>query len=419
MTPREKAELDLKLTEEAPAAATSAEIEKIHFPDHLIILAKRKWFIFKFVGCAAVLSVGISLLLPKTYTATAKIMPPQQNQSMGAMAALSSQLGPLAALAGGSLGLRNPSDLYIAMLRSQTVADDLIDRFSLMSVYGKGLRVEARNRLEDRTLILSGKEGVISISVDDRDPRRAADLANSYVDELEKLTRTLAVTEAGKRRLFFEREVKMASDDLANAEVALKQTQEKTGLILFDSQSRAMIESLSSLRARVAAQDVLVQQMRTFATPENPELIREEKALEALRDQLNRLEGGQGQGKRLFGDVPLENVPTAGLEYVRKYRDVKYREALFELLAKQYEAAKIDEARDSLIVQMLDKAAPPERKSSPHRAIIVATVTILALLAAVLIAFLMEGLEQAKEDPQFAGKLQLFGFYLRGGHNKS
>src|SRR5713101_5140250 len=165
MTPREKAELDLKLTEEAPAAATSAEAERIHFPDHLIILAKRKWFIFKFVGCAAVLSVGISFLLPKTYTATAKIMPPQQNQSMGAMAALSSQLGPLAGLAGASLGLRNPSDLYIAMLRSRTVADDLIDRFSLMDVYGKGLRVDACKKLEDHSLIIAAKDGVISVSV--------------------------------------------------------------------------------------------------------------------------------------------------------------------------------------------------------------------------------------------------------------
>src|SRR5712691_9564044 len=418
MTPREKAELDLKLTEEAPATPKSAEIEKIHFPDYLIILAKRKWFIFKFVGCAAVLSASISLLLPKAYTANAKIMPPQQNQSMGAMASLSSQLGPLAALASGGLGLRTPSDLYIAMLRSRTVADDLIDRFSLMSVYKEKIRDYTRKQLAAATEIKAGtKDGIISISVDDRDPRRAADLANGYIDELEKLTKTLAVTEASKRRLFFEREVKMASDDLANAEVALKQTQEKTGLILLDSQSRAMIESLTSLRARVAAQEVLVQEMRTFATPENPELIREEKALEALRDQLNRLEGGQG--KRLFADVPIENVPAAGLEYVRKYRDVKYREALFELLAKQYEAAKIDEARDSLIVQQLDKAMPPERKSGPLRAIIVATVTILALLIAILIAFFMEGLEQAKEDPQFAGKLQLFGFYLRGGHNKS
>ncbi len=417
MTPREKAELDLKLTEEAPATPTSGEIEKIHFPDHLIILAKRKWFIFKFVGCAAVLSAGISLLLPKTYTANAKVMPPQQNQSMGAMAALSSQLGPLAALASGGLGLRSPSELYVAMLRSRTVADNLIDRYSLMNVYQKILRVDARRRLQDRTEISAGKDGVISVSVDDRDPRRAADLANGYVDELERLTKTLAVTEASKRRLFFEREVKMASDDLASAEMALKQTQEKTGLILLDSQSRAMIESLTSLRARVAAQEVQVQMIRTFATAENPDLVRAEQELVALNDQLNRLE--RGQTKHSFADVPIENVPTAGLEYVRKWREVKYREALFELLAKQYEAAKIDEARDALIVQQLDKATPPERKSGPLRALIVLSSTFLALLVAVLIAIFMERMEQAKEDPQFAGKLQLFGFYLRGGHNKS
>src|SRR5712692_4543932 len=418
MTPREKAELDLKLTEEAPRTPTSAEIEKIHFPDHLIILAKRKWFIFKVAGSVFVLSVVISLLLPKTYTANAKIMPPQQNQSMGAMAALSSQLGPLAALVGGgSLGLRNPSDLYVAMLHSRTVADDLIDRFSLMDVYHKKLRVDARKKLEDRSLIIAAKDGVISVSVDDRDPRRAAEMANAYAEELEKLTKILAVSEAAKRRLFFEREVKMASDDLGNAEVALKQTQEKTGLILLDSQSRAMIESLTSLRARVAAQEVLVQQMRTFATPENPELIREEKALEALRDQLNRLEGGQG--KRLFADVPIENVPSAGLEYVRKYRDVKYREALFELLAKQYEAAKIDEARDSLIVQQLDKAIVPERRSWPPRTALVLASTLLALIVAIVAVFFLEAMERGKEDTQFMAQFRLFRFYLLGGHNKS
>ena len=417
MTPREKAELNIKLTEEASAAPTRAEVERIHFPDRLIVLAKRKWFIFKFVGCAAVLSAGISLLLPKTYTANAKIMPPQQNQSMGAMAALSIQLGPLAALASGGLGLRNPSDLYIAMLRSRTVADDLIDRFSLMSVYKEKIRDYTRKKLESATDIRAGtKDGIISISVDDRDPRRAAGLANGYVDELEKLTKTLAVTEAGKRRLFFEREVKMASDELANAEVALKQTQEKTGLILLDSQSRAMIESLASLRARVAAQEVLVQQIRTFAAPENPELIREEKALEALRDQLSRLEGGQG--KRLFADVPIENVPTAGLEYVRKYRDVKYHEALFELLAKQYEAAKLDEARDSLIVQQLDKAIVPERRSWPPRTALVLASTLLALIVAIVVVFFLEAMERGKEDSQFAARLQLFRFYLLG-RNKS
>jgi tyrosine-protein kinase Etk/Wzc len=414
MAQLEKAEVHVRVAEETPAVETAEQVENIHFPDSLIVLAKRKSFIFKFVGIAVILAIITVFLLPKTYTANAVIMPPQQNQSM-ALTAMASQLGPLAAMAGKDLGLRNPNDIYIAMLRSRTVEDALIDRFSLMSVYslyGKKLRIDARHRLEDRTEITTEKGGTISIFVQDRDPQRAADLANSYVNELEKLTKTLNVTEASKRRLFFEREVKMQNEELANAEVAFKQTEEKTGLILLDSQSRAMIGSLTSLRAAIAAKEVQVQMMRSFATSENPDMVMADQELATMRAQLERVE--RGQGKRSIADVPLENVPTAGLEYVRKYRDVKYHEALFELLAKQYEAAKIDEARDALIVQQLDKALRPEKHSWPKRFIAVLVATILALLLAIMAAFYLENLERANEDPQFAARLQLFQFYLRG-----
>jgi tyrosine-protein kinase Etk/Wzc len=411
MTPLEKTELQLRVTEEARPLETPKAEENIQFPEFLIVLAKRKVFIFKFIGIALVLALVGVFLLPKSYTANTKILPPQQSQSMGAVAALS-QLGPLAALAGQGLGLRSPADLYIAMLRSDTIANGLIDRFSLMSVYRQKLREYTRKRLASVTEIKAGqKDGVISISVDDRDPQRAADLANGYVEELEKLTKTLNVTEAGKRRLFFEREVKMQNEELANAEVALKQTQEKTGLILLDSQSKAMISSLSMLRATIAAQEVKVQAMRSFATAENPDLVIAEQELASMRAQLDRLE--RGQGKRSIADVPIENVPTAGLEYVRKLRDVKYHEALFELLAKQYEAAKIDEAKDALIVQQMDKATRPERRSWPPRTLLVAVTTLLALFLASVTASLMETLERAKEDSQFSARLQLFKFYFR------
>jgi len=409
----EKAEVHVRVAEEVPPVEHGEQAEIIRFPEPLILLAKRKSFILKFVGVAVILSVIIVLLLPNTYTGNSKILPPQQNQSIGAMAALS-QLGPLAALAGQGLGLRSPSDIYAAMLRSDTVANALLDRFSLMGVYKEKLRIDARRKLADRTEIVTGKDGVISISVNDRSPQRAADLANGYVEELEKLTKILNVTEAGKRRLFFEREVKMENDSLADAEVALKQTQEKTGLILLDSQSKAMIESVTSLRAGIAAQEVKVQAMRSFATTENPDLVLAEQELASMRAQLDRLE--RGGGKRSIADVAIENVPTVGLEYVRKLRDVKYHEALFQLLAKQYEAAKIDEARDALIVQQLDKAFPPEKKSWPPRTVIVLAVTILALLVGILVAFWMESMESAKENPQFAARLQLFKFYFHGRH---
>lgn len=416
MAQLEKTEVELRVTEEAPATQLDTEqVDRFRFPESLIVLAKRKSFIIKFVGVAVILSLIGAFLLPKTYTAITKVMPPQQNQSMGVMAALS-QLGPLAALAGQSVGvgLRNPSDIYVAMLHSDTVANGLIDRFSLMSVYSKKLRIDARRRLADQSEIVAGKDGVISISVDDHDPQRAAGLANGYFEELEKLTKTLNMTEAGKRRLFFEREVRMQNEELANAEVAFKQMEEKTGLILLDSQSKAIIGSLTSLRAAIAAQEVKVQAMRSFATSENPDLVLAEQELATMRAQLDRLE--RGQGKRSVADVPIENVPTAGLEYVRKYRDVAYHEALFQLLAKQFEAAKIDEARDTLIVQQMDKATPPEKKSGPHRVLIVLSVGILALLVAIMIALVWESLERAKEDPQFTDRFQMFQFYLRGKH---
>lgn len=407
MAPREETKFELGVAE---PLIEHVETPTARFPEPLVILAKRKSFILIFAGSVAVLSIVISLFLKNNYTANSKILPPQQTQSMSTTAMLN-QLGPLAALAGSSLGLHNPSDIYVSMLRSRTVEDSLVSRFDLMKVYKSKMRGDALRSLEDHALIQSGKDGVISISVEDHDPNRAAEMANAYVDELEKLTKVLAVTEAGKRRIFFEHEVQLAMDDLSKSELALKQTQEKTGLIMLDPQARAIIDEVTSLRAQIAAGEVEIQEMRSFATQENPELLRAEQQLAAMKVQLQKLE--RGQGNRLDADVPIENVPTAGLEYLRRLRDVKYHEALFELLAKQYEAAKIDEARDSLLVQQLDKAIPPDRKSGPYRALIVLGSTFFAILLAVVIAFARERLEQAREDPQFAARLQLFRYYLR------
>lgn len=397
----------------------------IRFPDLLVVLAKRRSFVFTFVVLASMLAVALSLLQRNTYTAEAKVMPPQQYQPMSAPAMLLTRLGPLAALAGQSLRVQTPSDLYVSMLRSETVADALIDRYSLMRVYDKTRRVDARKELGNRTVIVAEKDGIISIFVDDSQSyyfsstsssnasrQRAADIANAYVEELEKLITTLAVTEAATRRAFFDRETTIAMDDLANAEQALKDIQEKTGLILPESQSQAMLNALASLRGRVAAQEIVVQSMHSFATKENPDLIRAEQQLSAMKEQVARLERGQGSAS--IGELPIENVPAAELEYVRRFREVKYREALFQSLMEHFEAAKIEEARDALIVP-LDKAIAPERKSGPPRAILVLWITMLAFVVATLVALIMEKLEQAKEQPEFAGHLQLFKFYLRRG----
>ena len=380
------------------------------FPEPLIIVAKRRRFILKFVGITVILALAIVWFWPNSYTANVKILPPQQTQSM-ASAAMASQLGPLASL-GSSLGLRNTGDVYVSMLKSETIANTLIDRFSLMSVYKSKWRVDAQKKLESRTDVVMSKDGVISVSVDDRSPQLAAELANGYIEELEKLAKKLAVTEAGKRRLFYESEVKSELDELSKAELGLKQTQEKTGIFTLESQAKAVIESVAALRATVAAQQIQVQAMRSFATPENPDLIKAENELAAAEAQLNRMEKRTGSGSTL--DMPLSAMPTAGLEYLRRYREVRYHESLFALLARQYEAARIDEGKDPIIIQELDKATPPEKKSSPHRAIILVIVVILAVVIAIMLAFFMERVEKAKENPQFAARWQMFKFYLRG-----
>lgn len=403
---------DVRIGDQPPAAEAGGQDEGSRVLDMLIVVAKRKWFVLKFVGAAAALAILVSLLLPNLYTGETRIMPPQQNQSMSITAMLG-QLGPLASLAGKDMGLlKNPSDLYVSVLQSRTVADDLIDRFSLMRVYDQKYRVDTRRRLADRSGIKAEKDGTITVTVEDRDPQRAADLANAYVDELQRLTKTLAVTEASRRRIFFEQEMKHASDDLANAEEALKATQEKTGIIFLEPQSKAMITMAASLRAQVAVKEAEVASMRSYATPDNPDLVRAQQELAALQGQVAKLEGGPG--KRGIGDIPLEDVPSAGLEYIRKYRNVMYHQALYELLTKQYEAARIDEGRDSVMVQQLDPALRPEKKSSPKRGLIVLTVTFLALLLAILVVFVQEWLERAREDPQFTTRVQLLRFYLRG-----
>jgi tyrosine-protein kinase Etk/Wzc len=412
MTPQEK--LEARRLVEDPQDSVY-EAERKHFIEPLIVMAKHKALILGTVAGAALLSVVIVLLLPQYFTAEAKLLPPQQSQSMAsAMMSQLGQLAPLLQAAGGKdLGIRNPNDMYVAMLKSRTVADALIDRFSLMNIYHKKLREETRRRLEDLTQIAAGKDGIISISVDDRSPGRAAEMANAYIDELEKLTRTLAITDAGKRRIFFEREVKAANDELATAESQLKQTEETTGIIQLDSQARVMLEAYADLRGQVAAKQVEIQAMRSFATAENPDLIRAQQELAALQTQLSRFE--RGQGTRSPTDLALEKVPGAGLEYVRKFREVKYRETLFELLAKQYEAARIDEARDASVIQVMDKAVPPEKRSWPKRGLFVLAVTLFALLLGILLAYVTESLKRTKEDPQFAAKWHLLKAYLWTG----
>ena len=398
-----------------PASASPAtqqiaegEEDEISLLDLLIVLAERKRTIFWVTAGFAILAIIVSLLLPVRYTAMVTLLPPQQNSSLSnQLAAQFGALGQVAALAGGGSSLlKNPNDMYVGMLKSRTVEDAMIQRYGLMQEYRKGYLSDARKKFEHYAKVDdSGKDGLIHISVEDHDPRRAADLANGYVDQFRDLSQHLAITEAGQRRLFFEEQLKQANQNLADAEEALKVTEQRTGLIELDSQAKALIESGAALRAQIAAKEVQIQGMQTYATGQNAQLIEAQQELDGLRAQLAKLGGGGGDSAAII--VPKGQMTEAGVEYVRKLRDVKYYETIFDILARQFELAKLDEAKEGALIQVIDPAIPPDRQSFPKRSLIVIVATAAGFLVGMIIAFLTAGFERLGEDPKAASKLRL------------
>jgi len=282
-----------------------------------------------------------------------------------------------------------------------------VQHFGLMQEYRAKYPSDARKAFEKRaTVDGSGKDGMIHISVEDRDPRRAADLANGYIDQFRLQSQHLAIGEASQRRLFFEQQLEQAKDNLANAEEAMKETEQKTGVIQLDSQARALIESAASLRAQVAAKEVQIQGMRTYATGENSQVVQAQQELESMRAQLAKLGGSEDSASGGL-IVPKGQVPEAGLEYIRKLRDVKYNETIFDILARQFEVAKLDEAKQGALVQVVDPAVPPDRRSFPKRGLLVIGATALGLFLGVFLALLQAGFGRIKRDPDVVGKLSL------------
>jgi len=380
-------------------AGTEQSQNPLNVLDLLVVLAKHKKLVIGLPLIAAALAAAISLMLPNVYTGRTKVLPPQQTQSTSAVLA---QLGSLAGLAGGAAsGLKNPNDLYVGMLKSRTVADNLIERFDLNKRYDKRYPSDTRKALADRTTIVAGKDGIITIDAEDTDPKRAAELANGYVEELFKLTKVLAVTEASQRRLFFEHQLEQARENLARAEISTRQALNKGGLVLVEGQGRVMAETSARLRAELTVKEIQIGAMRTFASEQNPELLRTQQQVDVIKRELARIEGTASERP---GAIATEQ--GKGIDNLRLLRELKYHEATFELLAKQYELAKIDEAKDSAVIQVMDKAVEPDRKSRPHRTLIVVLTGIAALLAAVFCALLVDAYERALRDARTAEKLQ-------------
>lgn len=410
--------MPLETTTEAVPQASPDSVSKpaheVNFLDRLILLAHRRRFIFWFTTGTTLITAIILFLIPNKYTATAVVLPPAQNSSISS--ALMGQLGgsgALASLAGASFGIRNPADMYVALFRSRTVEDILIQRFGLMARYHKKTMVATRIAFEDRTSVVLGvKDGLIRVSVTDRDPNFAAQLANVYIDEFHKHADSLTLTEASQRRAFFQQQLLESNQNLAQAEEAMKKMEQSTGVLQLDSQAKALIESAAVLRGQIAAKEVQLQSMRSFETQDNPQYAMAEQQLDALQAQLAKI---AGPNANVNGDIGLAktNIPETSIAYLNAIRDLRYYETITELLAKQFEVAKLDEAHQGTI-QISDIAIPPDKKSSPHRALILILTFILSFVLAVFQVLSANRWDNALQDENIQGKLRTLRQILSG-----
>jgi len=318
-----------------------------------------------------VLALGVAFLIPPTFTASTTFLPPQQQQSVAG--SVLSSLGSLAGLAGGAAALRTPADQYVALMQSVTVADRIIEHFALRQVYDAKYFVDARKELARNVRFTIGKkDGLITVQVDDESPQRAADMANRYVDELRRLTDTIAVSEAQQRRKFFESQLQQTQQKLVQAQRALEASGFTHGAL--KAEPKAAAEGYAKLKAEITSAQVRLQTLRGTLSDTAPEVQQQQRALAALRGQLAQLE----RTAEMAG----------GPDYVGKYREFKYQETLFELFARQYELARVDESREGALIQVVDKAAPPEKKSKPKRGLIALATTLASGLALMVFVLL-------------------------------
>lgn len=346
------------------------------------------------------IALGVAYVIPPTYTATTTFLPPQQQQS--AANSLLSSLGSLAGLAGSAGNLRTPADQYVALMQSITVSDRIVDAFKLMEVYEAKYRVDARRDLANNVHINIGKkDGLITVEVDDRNQQRAADMANRLVDELRRMTDTIAISDAQQRRKFFEYQLRLTQEKLVQAQQALQASGFTQGALKAEPKSAA--EGYARLRAEVTTAEVRLQTLRGSLSDTSPEVQQQQSALAALRGQLARLE--QTADSR------------GGPDYIGKYREFKYQETLFDLFAKQYELARVDESREGALIQVVDPATPPERKSKPKRAVIAAVAMLASGIALAVFVLIRNSWRAAAEDStQRQGKSRL---YRALGSNRS
>ena len=391
---------------------TNLQEDEVNLVDYWRVVWKRRRLIGGLFVSAVLTALVVSLLMPKIYESTATLLPSLESKDGGGLGAL------LAATAAGgaaqSLGISlpgapaTPTDIFVAMLKSRIMADEVIKRFNLMDLYEAKTMQETRKALEGDTRITVAKEKVIKITVEAKSPPLAADIANFYVSNLDRLNRTLNVSKAGQNRAFIERRLTETQVNLVKAEEALKNFQTHNKTVAVEAQSKAMIEAAATIQGQIMAQEVQLQVMSAYLSPDNPELSRVHSSIEELKKQLYLLESGRGGKGMLPGDrlhPAMVTVPGLALDYGRLMREVKVQETLYSLLTSQNEQAKIAEARDTPTVQVLDPAIPAEKKSKPSIRLNMLIAGVLALFLGIFLAFFLEYLERMKREVEEKAKI--------------
>jgi tyrosine-protein kinase Etk/Wzc len=401
MTPQH----DFQGVTSVPQASSGEGIAReVSILDILLVVKRRKTLI-ALIALATTL-VGAALAFTRTpmYTATTVILPPQNSSS--AAAGMLSSLGALGGLASGGLGMKSEGDMYVALFKSRTVEDGMIRQFNLQEMYHQKLMSRTRAALEGAVKISSDtKTTLITITATDKNPQMAAALANGYVDQYRHLSEHLAISEAAQRRLFFQQQLDESKNRLADAEEALVKTEQSTGLLSLDGQSRALIESAANIRAQITAKQVQIQGIQSYAGPDNAGLQEAHKELAGLKAELAKMGGNSDPDSADFL-VPKGKVPEATLEYARKLRDVKYNETIFNILARQFEMAKLDEAKEGALVQVVDPAQVPDYKSSPKRLVWLAASFLLGLFLGTVFVLGQAFMRFLHQDPETDRKLR-------------
>ena len=392
------------------AAAESALLKR------LVLLGEYRRLIAYGVVAAALITSIITLLVPVTYTATTVILTPQtMPSSAAALLGELSSLGSLASLAGDNQ-FKSPAETFLGVLSSRSVADELIQRFDLQHVYRKRTLVDTRKSLASHTRIEVTRGWLIRISVEDHDVNRAAQLANGYVDALYKVNRQLALTSGSQKRLFLEQQLDAERVLLGQAEESFQKIQQKTGMIQLAGQTEITLRSIAQLRATISAKEIEMQMLRTTATEQNIRLQQMENEVGALKEQLAKAESSSSGGDDDYL-IPAGRIPQTGLDYLRGARELRYHEALFEMLAKQYEAARLEEAKSPPLIQVIDKAIALDKRSWPPRALLVMMAGLVATFILCGWVFLAERWKHMASSPANAEYLlalqRMFGIKLQ------